>query len=389
MKGPVANTSGDSTALLVSLLAVVLAVTGCEAPTTLPAGSGQQGGKRAAGEGAAVAGVPAARRVDVRTEAVVLERSRTHIEAIGTARARSSTVLYPVASGEVRKVHFKAGQFVRKGGPVVELDQRKEELAVNLANVALSEAEQLLARYRRIEDTGAVSDSQIDEARTRVEAARLQLEQARVALAERVVRAPFDGHLSLSDVDVGARVSTTTELARIDDRAVLYVDFPVPEQVFGDIAPGMSVAVEAFTSTAPRLQAEVVAIDSGIDPQARTFIVRAALDNAQDLLRPGMSFRIVFDIEGPEWPVVPEAAIVWGGDGPSLWLVREGEAVAVNVGIRERRAGRVLIEASIAAGERVIAEGVQKVRPGTAVNDLSLQPRPIAAEADIPESARP
>jgi len=311
--------------------------------------------------------------VAVITQAVTLEARRTSVEAVGTARARASAEVYPATGGEVQTVHFTAGAFVRAGSPLVQLDARREQLAVALAEVSVREAEQLLSRYRRIEDTGAVSKSQIDEVSARLEAVRIELDQARVALADRTVRAPFDGHLGLRLVDPGTRVGTTTAVAGLDDRRKLYVDFPAPEQVFAGVSTGMRLEVLPFSGVREAREARVEAIDSRIDATTRTFTVRAVIDNADDTLRPGMSFRVRFALAGEPLPTVPEAALVWGDDGPALWVVRAGRAVRVPARIGERRAGRVLVEAALEPGERVIAEGVQKVREGTPVTEMAAE----------------
>ncbi len=314
---------------------------------------------------------PVAAAVAVITEAVTFDSRRTSVEAVGTARARASAEVYPAASGEVRKILFQAGALVRQGTPLVELDARRERLAVSLAEVSVREAEQLLTRYLRIEDTGAVSESQIDEVQARLSAERIALEQAQVALAERTIRAPFDGHLGLRLVDPGARIGTATAVVRIDDRRRLYVDFPVPEQVFAGVSVGMPLEVLPFSGPRTARKAKIEAIDSRIDPASRTFTVRAVIDNADDALRPGMSFRVRFAMAGEPLPMVPEEALVWGDEGPALWVVRAGRAVRVPVRIGERRAGSVLVEAAIDPGERVISEGVQKVREGTPVTEMA------------------
>lgn len=83
------------------------------------------------------------------------------VEAIGTARAVTSAEIYPETAGRVTRVMFSAGDYVRSGQPLLQLDARQERLAVDAARVRVLEAEQLLGRYRRIEDTGAISESQI------------------------------------------------------------------------------------------------------------------------------------------------------------------------------------------------------------------------------------
>lgn len=289
------------------------------------------------------------------------------VEVVGTARARASAVIQPETGGEVAEVLFSAGEFTEAGAPLVRLEDRDQRLAARLARVAVQEAEQLLSRYRRIEDTGAVSDSQIDEARTALESARIELERAELALEKRTVKAPFAGYLGLTETDAGARVTPSTAITRLDDRRVLFIDFSPPEQVFGRIAPGDHVQVTPFGGVEETYQAEVVGVDSHIDPERRTFIVRTKIDNGKDTLRPGMSFRVSFRLEGNTYPAVPEAAIIWGSHGAYVWAVRDGVARQVTVTIVARRKGRVLVRGDIPEDSLVVAEGVQKVRDGSPV----------------------
>ena len=300
-------------------------------------------------------------------QAVVLEREAERIEALGTARARARATIFSETAGEVEAVAFSAGERVEADEVLLRLEADQERLDVRLAEVAVREAEQLLARYRRIEDTGAVSDSQIDEAETALEAARIELEQARVALERRTVRAPFSGYVGLTDIDAGARITPSTEITELDDRSVLFVDFDPPEQVFGRIGVGDTVQATPFAGADRAYAARIINVDSRIDPASRTFTVRARIDNAADALRPGMSFRVGFELLSGARPVVPEVAISWGGDGAYVWLVREGRAVREPVTLVQRREGRVLVSGDLDAGDVVVAEGIQRVREGAPI----------------------
>ncbi|MDG5750239.1 efflux RND transporter periplasmic adaptor subunit [Qipengyuania sp. XHP0211] len=286
------------------------------------------------------------------------------VEAIGSARAATSAEIYAETDGRVTNVLFSAGDFVSSGQPLVRLDSRQERLAVEAAQVDVREADQLLGRYRRIEDTGAISESQIEAGETALASARVALEQARTALADRVVRAPFSGHVGLTEIDPGDRVNDATPITQIDQRGTLYVDFPAPEAVFSALRPGQVVQVTPFSDPSREIDARVVATDTRISQDSRDFIVRTAIPNEDDRLRPGMSFRVTFNRAGETRPVVPEEAIVWGGEGSHLFVIREAKAVRVPVTITARREGSVFVNGAIRRQDRVIVEGVQKVRDG-------------------------
>lgn len=299
------------------------------------------------------------------------EQEDRRIEIVGSARARQSAVIYPETSGEVLSVGFTAGDHVERDAALVELDSQQEQLVVRLARVGVAEAEQLLERYRRIEGTGAVSATQIDEARTALDSARIELEQAELALRRRTVRAPFAGHVGLTDIDPGARITSQTAIARLDDRSVLFVDFATPEEVYGQIGVGDTVQVQPFSNPGRTIEAEIRAVDAQIDPVQRSFMIRAAIPNEDDRLRSGMSLRVGFSIPGGAYPAVPEAAILWGAQGSYVWAIRDGAATRVPVTIVSRESGSVLVRGDLPEGSLIVDEGVQKVREGTPVSDIS------------------
>ncbi|MGE4060180.1 MAG: efflux RND transporter periplasmic adaptor subunit [Sphingomonadales bacterium] len=300
-------------------------------------------------------------------EAVVFDQQRARVESVGTARARRSVMLHAAASGEVEKVLFQPGDRVAAGAPLDELDSRQERLAVERAEVELRNSRQLLARYERIRNTGAVSESQIDEIRAALDTATVALKQARATLEDRTVRAPFDGHVGITDVDPGDRIDAATEIAPFDDRGVVFVDFKVPEAFIGRIGPGTPIVAEPWTAGGAPEQGEVRIVDTRIDPVERNVTVRAAIDNADDSIRPGMSFRVTIDLRGKPYPLVAEASILWGGEGSYLWVVRGGKASRISAVIVERREGAVLVDAALQAGDAVVVEGVQRMREGMPV----------------------
>lgn len=309
--------------------------------------------------------------VEVIGQPVEFRNETQRIEAVGTARARQAATLYPESNGEVTQIRFEAGEVVATGSILATLDDAEERLAIALAKVTLQEARQLLDRYERIDVPGAVSESQIDAARTAVEAAEIDLDLAREALNQRLIRAPFSGYVGIPQVDAGERITPQTAITQLDDRQSLFVDFEASEQVFGRISVGDTLRILPFADSGRSVEAVVKSIGSRIDPQRRLFTIRTEVDNGNDALRPGMSFRVGFDIEGEAFPAVPEAAIIWGGDGAYLWTVEEGTAKRMAVTIIARAEGEVLVRAPLAPGDIIIAEGVQKVRDGAQVTDIS------------------
>ena len=303
------------------------------------------------------------------------EPERTRVEAVGTSRAKRSVDIYPATSGEVVAVNFEPGQLVKSGQVLIELDRREEELALQLAQLQLEDAERLYDRYERSATSGAVVQTVLDEAATAAKTARVELERARIALDDRTVRAAFDGHVGATEVDRGDRINTNTMITTLDDRSSLLVSFEVPEVFIGELSVGENAKLETWNSGAPVVYGEIVDIGSRIDPVTRTFVARARVQNESDNLRPGMSFRVAANIDGESYPVVAETGVQWGSDGAYVWSIENGTAARVAVEVVQRREGRVLISGDLYDGDIIVVEGIQRMQEGI---DVTYEPRRVA-----------
>lgn len=285
----------------------------------------------------------------------------------GSALASSSVTVFPAVAGEVDSVLFKAGERVKKGQLLVQLVNRSEQLAVKLAANRLDAADRLLKRYQRTKGSGAVSATVLDEAQIAHRQAEIELAQAREQLRDRAVHAPFNGVVGIAQVDPGDRVGTDTVLTTLDDRSLLSVAFQVPEAFLARLQAGHPVSLHNVAFPGRTFSGKLARIDSRIDPVTRTVHVRATVPNADDLLRPGMSFNVKLTLPGQPVIRVPELAVQWSREGSHIWAVRDGASVRVPVRVVRRMEGAVLIDGDVRAGEAIVVEGVQRLRPGRAV----------------------
>ena len=331
-------------------------------PLVAPADGGRAAQGRPGGP-AAGGGGGGDRAATVLVEAVELRAERTRIKAVGTARANRSVTLHPAAAGEVATVRFAPDRKVGKGSVLLELDSRREKLAVDLARVRVRNARQHLSRYERSAGSGAYAESTVTDARSALEEAEIALRQAEVALNDRRVVAPFDGFTGLTGIEVGDRIGTGDAITTLDDRASLLVGFSVPEMFLGRIGKGHPVEVATWAARDRAIPGEIVDLGSRIDPVSRSFTARARVANAGDAYRPGMSFAVTLDVHGSSHPLVPEIAVRYGTEGAYVWVVRDGAAARVPVRIVQRQEATVLVDAALEEGEPVVVEGIQRLRP--------------------------
>ncbi|HRO12411.1 efflux RND transporter periplasmic adaptor subunit [Amaricoccus sp.] len=323
-------------------------------------------------------------RVPVVLGAPVVEaRINDSVSAIGDGRAARSVSVTPYVSGRVVAIEVAAGDYVPAGAPLVRLDSDGEEIELDRARLTLADAEATLERDQRLVRSQAVSELQLRAAQLARDQAELALRDAELALERRVIRAPFDGWVGILGVDIGDQVTSATEVATLDDRSHILVDFRVPERFVGQLKAGAPVSARPLALPGLDLTGEVVTVDSRISADTRTLRVRASLDNADDVLRAGMAFSITMRFPGDVFAAVDPLAIQWNAAGAYVWISDAGVAKQVPVRIVQRNNDAVLVDADLAPGTVVVTQGVQMLRPGAPFRFEGEAP-PATARGDLP-----
>lgn len=305
-------------------------------------------------------GVPDVRVI---TQPIKITSNDINFEIMGSGRARQSVQIYPAVAEEITAIFFKAGDKVKAGTILVQLDDREEKLVVKMSEVRLKDSQSLLKRYQLAVKDGAVPESDVDSAQAAVDVAKVVLAKAKLAVEERKIRAPFAGVLGIPRVDPGERVSINTLITSLDDRTILHVDFEVPEVLAVELKKENTIT--AHTPAYPNItfSGAIKALESRVDPQKRTIMTRASIKNDLDLLRPGMSFMTRLEIAGKDYPTVPEISLQWGRDGSFVWVIRNNLAKRIPVRVVARTAGDVLVESEIDETDQVVIEGLQRLQP--------------------------
>jgi RND family efflux transporter MFP subunit len=326
------------------------------APGGAPGGTAQRGGWPGAGGPVSVMAAPA-----------TLARTEDRAQSIGSGLALRSVEVMPEVAGRIAEIMLRSGERIEAGATIARIESEAEAIALERARLVLDDAVATMERLERLRRTGAAAGVQLREAELALRKAELGLREAEFELDRRVIRAPISGWAGIIPVDAGAQVGPGTLVARIDDRSAILVEFRVPERLVGQVGVGDPVAVEPLAARGSELVGRIRSIDNRVDEKSRTLRVQAEIDNRDDSLRAGMAFLITIARPGREWPAVDPLAIQWGRDGAFVWVARAGKAARLPVRIIERRADLVLVDASFEAGDLVISEGVQGLRPGAEV----------------------
>ncbi len=338
----------------------VLARAGLVREPAATAQNGAPGGQRGGGRGGASSG-------PVVTQPVTLATINDHLTAIGTGRALRSVSVNPLTSGTLTEIVVTSGSEVKAGDLIAKLDSASEEIVLDRAIVALDDANATLERVKTLRSSNTVSIVQQNEAELALRNAELARREAQLALERRSIVAPIDGRVGILPISAGSYVTTGTEIATIDDRSRILVDFWIPERYADLIQIGAPFTATSVARASSIHKGTITALDNRIDPDSRTLRVEGQIENPDDRLRAGMAFSIDMRFPGETFPSVNPLSIQWSADGPYVWIVEGGVARQKPVHIIQRNADSVLVDAEFSTGTEVVTQGIHNVREGAPV----------------------
>lgn len=290
------------------------------------------------------------------------------LEALGTARATESVTITSVLAERVVAIGFEDGDQVTRGQMLATLDKRIDEASLERARVTLSERKNTLTRASNLASKNLASAENLDEARLAARQAAAEVTGLEASVDRHVIRAPFDGTVGLRMVSIGALVSPGDVITTLDDTSSIKLDFRVPAVHLPKLAQGQLVRAALDASGIDPFAGVVATIGSRVDPVTRSALVRAIVQNDAGSIRPGMLMRVTLESNPRQALIVPETALVPRGSVQSVFVVGSDSTAELRpVTIGTRSPGKVEIITGLSAGERVITEGVDKVRTGQAV----------------------
>lgn len=307
------------------------------------------------------------------------------VESIGTALANESVSITAKVIETVTKVNFEDGNYVKAGDILVELTNAEETAMLNETKANVAEATRQFERVQNLIEQRLASETQLDAERARMQTAEARLEGILARLDDRLIRAPFSGKLGFRNVSPGTLLSPNVPLTTLDDISSIKLDFSIPESYLAAIKPGQEVIALSIAYPDLSFIGAVTTIDSRIDPTTRTIKVRAKLNNDALLLRPGMLLTVRLIKDRQQFLAIPESAVVPIQNKQYAYLIEDGKAERREFQAGRRIPGFVEVLSGIEVGERVISEGVIKIRPGSAVrvkNKLPPLDDEMAAEIE-------
>jgi multidrug efflux system membrane fusion protein len=301
-----------------------------------------------------------------------------YIDAIGSLEAVQQVVVAPEVGGRVTALHFESGGTVRTGVSLVQLNDAPERGDLDRFRATSEFAQRELARVESVTDRRAISQTMVDEAKRRRDEARAEISRTEALIAQKLIRAPFDGVLGVRKINLGEYLQPGQPIVTLTNLDKLYVNFTVPEQVLSQLEDGQSVDVTADAFSGRPFRATIATIEPHVAIETRTLAVQATLANREHLLRPGMfvAVRVVLPIE-QNVITVPETAVDKTIYGDSVLRVHQAENstserpsyVVERVFVKTGRSvdGRIVIVEGVTAGDLIITAGQVNLSSGMPV----------------------
>jgi len=303
------------------------------------------------------------------------------IELQGVVMPEKETYLSSRAMGPVVKVLANAGDLVRKGDLLVEIQQDLSHGQLSQAKGGLAQAEAALAlasrnfeRFRKLHEKAACSELELDMARMQHEQAKGAVEQAKGAVAaagsvadESAVRAPFDAVVVERMVNLGDLSAPGRPIARLQSRTGRRLQLTVRETDAPFVKLGMSLPVTLDSRPdLGSIPGRVVEVVPAADMATHTFLVRVELETSD--VMSGLSGRTVLPGAPRASLTVPvEAVLRTGGLSLAVAVDAEGKARTRAVTTGAQRDGRVEVLSGLAADDRVVSPLVAPIADGTPV----------------------
>ncbi len=293
---------------------------------------------------------------------------------IGTIAESQAIPLSFLTSGTVEKVPVNEGQQVRKGQLLAVLSDENYRNAWQIASSKEAQAQDAFNRLEPVYKKGSLPEVKYIEIKTALEQAKSMAAMAEKSLKDCKLYAPADGMIGKKMIEPGMSIipgNPVFQLVRIER---VKVSFPVPENEISSISRGQKAGIHVSAIGDRLFEGEVNEIGVLSNPLSHTYMVKAELDNPENLLKPGMVCSVV--LSNPELSsriVIPMSAVQQSANGEKFVYTANqntGKAEMKPVTAGPLTGSGVVIISGLAAGDLLITEGCQKITKNSSIQIL-------------------
>jgi len=348
------------------------------------------GGCKAGGE-EAKAKTPEEQKASDAVPVEVAKAARRAIAAsyAGTAtlEPRAESQVVAKTSGVALAVMVEEGQHVSAGQALVRLDPDRARLSVAQSEAQMRKLENSYHRAEKLVQQQLVSAADVDQLRYDLENARAMYRMATLELSYTTVVAPISGVVASRDIKPGNFVQINSPIIRIVDGSRLEATLNVPEREIAKLKPDQVVSLQVDALPGKQFSGAVDRVAPVVDTGSGTFRVVASFSGDQEL-QAGMFSRLSINYDQrADALVVPRSALLEDGGKPAVYVVRDGKAVRVELGLGYDDAGFVEVRTGLQPGDEVVIAGKAALREGSTVQVIGKD-KAVAAADKAPAAAQ-
>ncbi len=315
-----------------------------------------------------------------------LEAVAESLSLVGTLVANEWVEIKAELEAAVVEVGFDEGKPVTKGQLLFRLDESRLTAALAEVEVNLKLSKVNYDRAQQLLRDKTISQQEFDQLASRFESMQAAIAVRQREMKDTKIHAAFAGVMGARSVSVGQVIKKDTTLGMLVDLNPVKVEVSVPERFLSLLKLDQTIELRVAAFPGRKFAGKVYFIAPQVDTHTRTAMVKAKIANADFSLKPGMFANLDLTLQlRADAVVVPEPAIMVNADRAMLYIVdKDMNAQLRPVKLGVRQAGVVEILEGVEAGQLVIVEGLQKVRPGAKVKPAG----PDQAAAYAPKGSK-
>ena len=288
------------------------------------------------------------------------------IELPATIKSNEKVDITSTIAEKIQEILFIEGVSVKKDKILVILNNFEETAILKQFEAELKEAEINYQRALSLSKKGNISQSVLDNRLTEKIRLTGKVDEIKAKINDLVLKAPFDGTIGLRNYSVGAFVKPGDVITTIYDFNTLKVEASVPEAYVGRIKIKDTVKIKVNSSDIV-YSGEVYVIDPYVDEKTRTFRIISKIENKKEL-KPGMMAKKILNFDSKESVLVPESAIIPIDNQTFIYVIGDENIIKkVQVFTGKRLDGKVEIKKGLKLSDKIVFEGVNKLKAGIKV----------------------
>ncbi|EIW16386.1 MULTISPECIES: efflux RND transporter periplasmic adaptor subunit [Pelosinus] len=339
--------------------------------------------------------------VEVKAMQVIQQDAPMSYEFVGQIKSKNEVKIMSKVSGNIVDKMVNGGDTVYKGQPLFRIDNKQYRSGINSARAQLNKSKATLnniqkdvERYRQLAAVNGIAQQTLDtqvsqaaEAAAEVEVNQASLQQATEDEQDTLILSPVDGRIDVNDVSIGYYVAAgSTTMATVSSIDPVWVQFSMSENEYLDLTQlGKGTLPSTFkdnlkltlsNGTQYPVLGHIEQIDRGVSDTTGTITLKASFSNPQNILMPGMFARVVTQGEVHQGALlIPQRAVTELLSKTFVTLVTEDNKAESRVVTMGPRIGNMwLVQDGLTANDRIIVEGINKVKDGSALQVTMIQP---------------